>query len=150
MQNLRIGEKEFRGLAHIVRELEFFRSFNGGQVDQILSHLQLYAFNRGETIFKKGDAPVAFYMIFEGRVRIHLGYRMWGLFKKMVHLRRGDMFGEIALVENRPHSGTATAELPTQLFVLLRDDFENLLKADPEFADLMKFVVSRRKFETSH
>ena len=150
MKNLPISETEFRGLAHITRRLEFFRSYTGGQLDAILSHLQLYAFDRGETVFKKGDTPVAFYIIYDGQVRIHLGYRLWGLFRKMAHLSSGDLFGEIALIENRPHSATAVAELPTKLFVLLRDDFDKLLQGDPEFAELIKFVASRRKFETTH
>ena len=145
-----MGEAQFRGLVHTTRNLDFFRSLTGAQVDRLFSHIQLYVFDKGETIFKKGDIPGAFYIIYGGRVRIFLGHRFWGLLKKMVHLKAGDMFGEMALIENHPHTGTATAEGTTQLFVVLRDDFHSLLKGDPEFADLMKFVVSRRKFETAH
>jgi CRP-like cAMP-binding protein len=149
MRNLPMDEAQYRGLVHITRKLDFFRSFTGEQVDKLFSHIQLYVFDKGETIFRKGESPNAFYIIYGGHVRIFLGYRFWGLMKKMAHLKAGDMFGEIALIENRPHSGTATAERTTQVFVLLRDDFNNLMKSDVEFADLMKFVVSRRKFETS-
>jgi CRP/FNR family cyclic AMP-dependent transcriptional regulator len=104
-----MGEAEFRGLAQIARRLEFFRSLTGAQLDNILSRIQVYGFDRGETVFKKGDLPTAFFIIYDGRVRIHLGYRMFGLFKKMAHLGPGDLFGEMALIEGRPRSGTATA-----------------------------------------
>ena len=149
VKNLPLQDDAFRGLARVAHDLEFFRSFTGEQVDRILSHVQLYGFDKGETIFKKGAAPQAFYIIYRGSVRICLGYRFCGLVKKMVHLRAGDLFGEMALIEDRNHSGTATAEQPTQLFVILKEDFGILIRNDPEFADLMKFVVSRRKFESN-
>src|ERR1700693_5422777 len=126
MRNLPMGDAQFRGLVHTTRNLDFFRSLTGAQVDRLFSHIQLYVFDKGETIFKKGDSPTAFYIIYGGSVRIFLGYRFWGLIKKMVHLKAGDIFGEMALIENRPHSGTATAERTTQVFVFFRDDFDSL------------------------
>lgn len=145
MKKIPMQEAESRGLAHIAARLEFFRSFNGAQLERLFSRVELYGFERGETIFHKGNSPMAFYLIFEGRVKIHLGYHLWGLMRKMAHLGQGDLFGEMALIEKRPHSGTAIAEEPTKLFILAYEYFDELLKSDPEFADLMKFVVARRK-----
>ena len=140
-----MGTVEYQGLAHIARELEFFRSFNGAQLEKVLSHIECAMYDRGETIFKKGDPPNAFYIVYEGRVRIHLGYRFLGLMSRIAHLKAGDPFGERALMENRMHAGTATAEEPTKLFVLQQSDFDKLIHNDPEFADLIHFVVERRK-----
>jgi len=138
-------DDDFRGLAHIAARLEFFRSFKGAQLERLLSRINLYGLERGETIFHKGDPPIAFFLIYKGSVRIHLGYRFFGVMRKMVHLKAGDLFGEMALVEKRLHSGTAVAEEPTKLFVLPYEEFDGLMKNDPEFADLIKFVLSRRK-----
>jgi CRP-like cAMP-binding protein len=145
MQPLPMGDVEFRGLAHIAGQLEFFKTFKGPHLERVLSDVELHAYDKGETIFHKGGPPTALYMIYTGRVRIHLGYRFLGLMKKMAHLAPGDLFGEIALIERRMHSGTAVAEVPTKLFVLSVDDFDMMMKEDPEFADLMKFVIARRK-----
>ncbi len=140
-----MGDEEFRGLAHIAASLDFFKSFKGAQLERIFSHIDLQAYEKEEKIFHKGDPPTAFYLIYQGSVRIHLGYRFWGLMRKMAHLKKGDLFGEMALLEKRLHSGTAVAEEPTQLFVLMYEDFDSLMQNDPEFASLMKFVVAHRK-----
>jgi len=145
MKSLPMGDTEYRGLAHIAGQLEFFKTFKGPHLERVLSDVELHAYDKGETIFHKGGPPTAFYMIFQGRVRIHLGYRLMGLMKKMAHLGPGDLFGEIALVEKRMHSGTAVAEVPTQLFVISYENFDMMMNEDPEFANLMKFVVARRK-----
>jgi CRP/FNR family cyclic AMP-dependent transcriptional regulator len=150
MKPLPIGEAEFHNLAHIARGLEFFSSLKGAKLEKVLAHIEFAHYDKGETIFKKGGLPEAFYIINQGSVRIHLGYRFLGLFRQMAHLKAGDLFGEMALLENRIHSGTAKAEESTTLFILPRDNFHQLLKTDPEFADLMRFVVSRRKPSNTH
>jgi CRP/FNR family cyclic AMP-dependent transcriptional regulator len=149
VNRLPIDAEAYRTLARIARELEFFRSFTGAQAERILSRLDLYAYEKGETIFKKGEPSIAFYLIHKGHVRIHLGYRFWGLFKKMAHLSVGDLFGEMGLLEGRVRSATAVAMQPTEVFVLLKEEFDKLMRADTEFADLMKFISSRRKFEAA-
>jgi signal-transduction protein with cAMP-binding, CBS, and nucleotidyltransferase domain len=149
MKVLPMGDADFRGLAHIAAQLDFFKSFKGGQLERIFSHIDLYAYEKGETIFHKGGPPTAFYLIYQGRVRIHLGYRFLGVMKRMAHLKDGDMFGEMAIMEKRKHAGTAVAEMPTKIFVLPYEDFDNLMQTDPEFADLMRFVSARRKGQTA-
>jgi CRP-like cAMP-binding protein len=145
-----MGEAQYRGLMHTTRNLDLFKGLNGAQVDKLCSHIQLCVFDKGEAIFKKGDQPHGLYIIYGGRVRIFLGYRFYGLMKRFANLKGGDLFGEMALIENRPHSATAVASGTTQLFVILRDDFDAMMRHDPEFADLMKYVVSRRRLETAH
>jgi len=40
-------------------------------------------------------------------------------------------------------------EGPTQLFVLGYEQFDQLIEADPEFAELIQFVISKRKSENA-
>src|SRR3954468_8473247 len=98
MQKLPMTEKDYHGLGHIAARLEFFRSFKGDKLERVLSRIELYSYEKGETVFHKGDPPAAFYFIYEGKVRIHLGYNLFGLMRRMVHLGRGDLFGEMAIL----------------------------------------------------
>jgi CRP-like cAMP-binding protein len=149
MEKLSITEVEYRGLAQITRRLQFFRLLKGAQFERFLSRIELCRYQSGETVFHKGDLPMAFYLLYKGRVRIHLGYRLWGLLRKFAHLGPGDLFGEMAIVEKRLHSATAVAREPTQLFILSYEQFDELMKDDPDFAELIQFAVARRKFEDS-
>jgi CRP-like cAMP-binding protein len=144
-----MGDTEYRGLGQITRRLQFLRLLKGSQFERLLARIELYGYEAGETVFHKGDSPTAFYVIWDGRVRIHLGYKFLGLVKKVVHLGPGDLFGEMAIVEKRPRAATAVAEIPTKLFVLSYQQFDEMMKDDTDFAELIKFVISRRKAETA-
>jgi len=148
MKRLVIGEAEHRSLAHIAGQLEFFSALKGEALDRILSHIELYAFKRGETIFKKGEPAEALYVVHTGEVVIQIS-RWFALFRKVAHLESGNLFGEIALLENRPRAFTATARKDTQVFVLMKRDFDELLQSNPAFADGVRWLAERRRFEDS-
>jgi CRP-like cAMP-binding protein len=149
MKRLEMGEAEHRSLAHIASQLEFFSALKGGGLDRILARIELYAFERGETIFKKGDPAEALYVIHTGEVVIQMS-RWFALFRKVALLRTGNLFGEIALLENRPRSFSATARKDTQVFVLLKKEFDELLRSNPAFAEGVRWLADRRRFEGSH
>jgi CRP-like cAMP-binding protein len=146
MKRLIMGEAENRGLAHTAGQLEFFSTLKGADLDRILSHIELYAFNRGEAIFKKGDPADALYIVHQGEVVIQMS-RWFALFRKVARLKPGNLFGEMGLLENRRRAFTATAKMDTQLFVLLKRDFDELLRRNPIFSEGIRWLAQRRQFE---
>ena len=147
MEKLSMTDTDYQGLSQIIKRLQFFRLMKGAQFDRLLARMELCAYERGETIFHKGDSPLAFYLVYTGLVRIHLGYRYWGLMRRFANLNPGNMFGEIGIFEKRLRSATAVAAKPTKLFVLGYEQFDELMKADADFSDVIKFIVSSRKAE---
>jgi len=147
---LTMGEAEFGALAHIAGRLAFFEPLKGAELEKLLSHIQLFAFKAGETIFKKGDSADALYIIYEGQVRILMNRHWLWLIRREARLAPGNLFGEMALLEKRVRSAKAVAVQPTKLFVLLRADFDALMQRNPLFAEGMRWVAERRKFEDSH
>jgi CRP-like cAMP-binding protein len=144
MEKLAISEAAYVGLVHLTTQLRFFRLLKGLQFERLLSRMELHRYARGETIFHKGQPPLAFYIVYQGRVRIHLGYRFWGLFRRVAYLGPGEVLGERALLEKRVHSATATAWMPSQIFVFSYEQFDELMRDDPDFAELIRFVFSHR------
>ena len=61
------------------------------------------SFKEGETIFAAGDASDCAYLIVVGSVRVHLPH---GIVKV---LGRGEIFGEMGLIDSRPRSATVVA-----------------------------------------
>ena len=139
----------YRSLAHTASQLDFFSTFKGVELDSILSHIQLYAYGRGETIFKKGDPPNALYIVHEGEIVIRLS-RWYALIRKAALLGPGNLLGEMGLLDNRPRRAAAIARSDAKLFVLLRSDFEDLLQRNPAFAAGVRWLADRRRFEDDH
>jgi MFS family permease len=84
------------------------------QLDSRLSRIHVAA---GDVIFRQGDPGDRFYVIGEGEVTVVVDGR------PPVTLRRGDYFGEIALLRDVPRTATVTARTDAELYALERDIF---------------------------
>lgn len=95
-------------------------------------------------IFKQGADPQAFWIVKEGAVKIAIGRD--GLKETtLVELGPGDLLGEMAIIEGRPHSATATADaLNTILLRIERDEFQELLRDAPDFTAKIARALSER------
>lgn len=106
----------------------------------------------GATIFSEGDKGDTFYLIFEGAVRISRIVPGLGE-EALAVLRAGDHFGEMSLIDDSPRSANAFAHERCRLFVLRKEDVEDLLFVDRDLAYelLWNFVrtLSARLRETN-
>ena len=84
----------------------------------------------GETLFERGDAGDAFYVVASGRARV-IGRDPAGREISLAVMKRCDHFGEIALIENVPRTATVRAAEDCVLLRLSREDFLNFVNAHP-------------------
>ena len=85
----------------------------------------------GEVIFEEGDVGDHAFVIESGNVRISRRNEL-DQDLTLAHLIEGDLFGELALVDNNPRSATATATTDTELITLSRAAFLKDLQENPE------------------
>ena len=86
-------------------------------------------FRRNEVIFHQGDPGNALHVVTDGAVKIVLPSPE-GDEAIIATMRRGDFFGELALLDGAPHSASATAVEPTETLALPRAVFLELLEQD--------------------
>lgn len=84
-------------------------------------------------IFHQRDVGDNFYMIESGRVRVFRKSRK-GLETDLAVLKGGDSFGEMALITAAPRSASVESMEETHLAVLSKNDFERILKDNPDVA----------------
>ncbi len=82
----------------------------------------------GQVIFQEGQPGEVMYVLVAGEVYITMGG------KRINHLRPGDIFGEMALIEQGPRSATATAVTDAIILPINRHQFTELLRDYPDFA----------------
>lgn len=90
------------------------------------------SYEGGELIFAEDHNATDVYMILEGRVRVVKKVRL--VEKDIVVLKSGDIFGESALIRGLFRSSSAVALGQCSVLVFGADEFEELLKAQPEVA----------------
>jgi len=86
-------------------------------------------FPAGAVIFKAGEPSTTAYRIRSGTVELLRDSSGSGA--RLAQLGPGEVFGEMSLIEERPHSLTARAVSAVQLSSLTRSEFEHLLTSDP-------------------
>ncbi|MDR2589047.1 MAG: Crp/Fnr family transcriptional regulator [Spirochaetales bacterium] len=99
-------------------------------------------FGRGELIFSEFEPGDTFYLIQTGRVKI---FRIIGDIEKTLDvLQPGEIFGEMAILEEAPRSANALALDPVKALVLNRKNFEVLMDGNPQIAlKLLKLLIKR-------
>lgn len=96
----------------------------------------------GEVIFREGDQTYEMYIILAGSVEIYLD--RGGKPLTLSILRQGDFFGEMAVLEELPRSGTARAVEESILVAINRNSFQKVIQDDPNLSwRIMKGLSAR-------
>ncbi len=99
-------------------------------------------FKDGQIVFLEHEPGSELYIIQEGKVKI----------TKLVNdneillavLKKGDIFGEMSLLDNKPRSASAIAFGPTKLMAVTKTNFEPMVQAHPEIATKIIELLSER------
>lgn len=103
---------------------------------QPIEGIQLYP--AGRVIFEEGQPGAELYVIVEGAVDITLEGR------PIDHLEAGSIFGEMALVDERPRSATAVAATDCKILPVNQARFASLVQQEPDFATQVMKIMSVR------
>ncbi len=95
-------------------------------------------YSKGEVIFREGDMADVMYVLTQGEVEISLRGEPLGAELP------GGIIGEMALINAKFRSATATAIRPSTLARIDKDQFRALISANPDFAlHLMEVLANR-------
>jgi rhodanese-related sulfurtransferase len=103
------------------------------EIDELARTVKSRVAGPGEVIFKEGDAPDAFYIIGSGRVRIFVRSED-GIERELSVCGPGEYFGEVALLTGESRTANATSVDETHLIVLTREQFDRLLRDNPDLS----------------
>lgn len=105
-------------------------------LSSLATRLRRRRFRRGEVIFHQGDPGDSLHVVVSGAVKIVLPSAE-GEEAIIATLRPPDFYGELALLDGAPRSATATALEPTEVMVLPRPVFVELLDTLPGLRDAL-------------
>ena len=113
-------------------------------LDAFADRFQRMILGGGDTLFQEGDQGHEAYIIDSGAIRISRHVRETGEEPTLATLGRGDMLGELSLIDSKPRSARATALTSTELITLDREDFINRLKEQPShMQDMLALFAAR-------
>mgnify|MGYP001823370853 CR=1 FL=1 len=107
------------------------------------SHFERLLLKPGEVLFTEGDEGGYAYVVDEGAVKVSR-QDPGGAELTLATLERGEIFGELALIDTGPRSATATAMKSSELIMLDRETFQHGLSSEPRLMNLVMGDFAKR------
>jgi CRP/FNR family transcriptional regulator, cyclic AMP receptor protein len=118
----------------LLQKLPLFSRLDYGEASRLGAIVGHRDFPAGQVIIERGALGEALYVIVSGRVVVHRGGEGDAAGEALGHLGVGDIFGEMALVDDLLTSARVTAAEATRCLELPRGPFEALLGEDTTLA----------------
>jgi len=123
---------------NLLPQLKAFQGFTAAELDSITNVLKPERLAPGGVLFREGDKATSCYVVVDGRVRVSL--ERGSKPTQLAVLGRGELIGQMALLDGQRRSATCTAIEQALVLRLDRDEFEMLFRSGSSFA--LKFVDS--------
>lgn len=128
---------------------DVFGGLGADIIQRIADLCVTHTLSDGETLFLKGDPGDALFCVRRGRILI-VASTATGKQLTLNVLGSGDVFGEIALLDGQARTADAVASGATELLMIRRADFMELLRRNPEIAlRLIELLCGRLRWATS-
>ena len=125
-----------------LRRVPMFQELDDHTLREISNAAVEQRWDAGQEIVREGDSGVGMFIIRSGKVEIvqeHGGHP-----EKVRDLGPGDVFGEMALLDEFPRSATVRAVEPTTCLGITRWHFRGILESHPQIALKLLPVLTKR------
>jgi CRP/FNR family transcriptional regulator, cyclic AMP receptor protein len=111
--------------------IPLFKEFNKRDLSSLISIIHNRTYVSGEYIFYKGDPGLGLYIIREGQVEIKRENSS-GETKLLADYKKGDFFGELALVDGEKRPASAIAKSDCKVSIIFKPDLDEFIEKYPK------------------
>ncbi len=128
---------------NFLRFVPIFADLDDPVIDKILKLGMRKNFKKDSIVFFENEPDTALFVIVEGQVKVS---RVSDDGKEVILtiLAESDFFGEMAILDGSNRSANVTAMTDTDMFIIQRSDFLNLLQEHPEVAVSLLVELAHR------
>lgn len=117
----------------ILQKIPLFQKLDEKMHQKIIENIKLNYFPSQYFLFNEGDPGERMYILKRGMVKI-FHPQPDGSQEEIAILGPNDFFGEMALIEDKPRNASAVTLEETEIFVLEKKDFYELVTKNPDLA----------------
>jgi len=118
--------REMEGMVKLLKSFPMFEGLESKDIQYCLSFLRLGKYKEGDVLLKKGASGRRLYIILSGRVEV-----MGESDMSIAVMGRGEVFGEMSLLSDRPVGADIRVMEPSRILYLQASDFRHLLLKFP-------------------
>lgn len=130
-------------ISDTLKEISIFRGLSPEHLRRLSGEFQLKSCKKGDVIFYQSDRSTDLYIVLSGSVKASL-LNEEGDELTLAEFKKGDFFGEMSLIDGKPRSATVTSLEDSELAILTRKRFIEILREEPSIAlELLSALVER-------
>ncbi|WP_221392292.1 cyclic nucleotide-binding domain-containing protein [Dyadobacter sp. NIV53] len=122
----------------VLKNTQLFSTTPENVLSSIAPIMKEISYQEGQQIFAKGDLGDSMYIIYAGEVGIYDGVKQLALFDK------GEIFGELSLLDTEPRSASTISESDVLLFRIDQEDFFELMEERDEILRNVLRILCQR------
>jgi CRP-like cAMP-binding protein len=127
-----------------LRTAPLFALLDERQRSRIGDLMTIRRFDAGTMILKQGSSAVALYLLLDGEVEVSREPEEGGRAVTLARLKPGDIFGEMAVLDDDTRSSSIVAVEPVRCALLSRWELLQELRRYPELSIELIRVLARR------
>jgi serine/threonine protein phosphatase PrpC len=108
--------------------MPLFRPLNDREILRVLQVTDVVSFKNGEQVMAEGETGEELFIVLSGQLRVTRGGA------ELATLKTGDHVGEMALVRSQPRSATVVSDGASELMVIRRTEFFEILRKEHQLA----------------
>ena len=128
LDGARVAMKVPELVAAVRERLPLFAALTTLQVREFLIHSEIHYPAAGEIVFRRGEFANSLYTILDGEIGIQVDPENPD---ELVRLRRGEFFGEMALISGRRRTSTVVSTTGALLLEIDRNTMVKLVRSEP-------------------
>ncbi len=121
-----------------LKSASVFERVSGEDLASLARIAEIETYAAGQSIFQEGDIGDALYVVVRGTVGIQSGG------ERLASLGPGEAFGEMAVLDEEPRSGTAVVEEEAEVLRIGSEEFYEILHEQVEIAEGVIRMLTRR------
>ena len=135
MKDLEIKKKGME-ITEITRKSDIFKGLSDGELSQLAQICKMVSYPAGKTICEEGECGSEIFVLAEGKATV-LGKRTGKGISKIGSISQGEIFGEMAIIEDLPRTATLKTEVNSKLVVIDRFELENLMNRNSHLGKIV-------------
>ncbi|MDH3649903.1 MAG: SulP family inorganic anion transporter, partial [Saprospiraceae bacterium] len=120
----------------------FFKEwdFSDDEIESMYGYVERLTYNKGDLLFEAGDQGNSMFLLAKGIADIFIVLPTSGRMKRIYTITYGTVFGEMALLDDKPRSASVKAATDLICYQLSTEHFESMKENQPMIA--MKFYLA--------
>lgn len=116
-----------------LEDLKLLRTMSTDVLDVLAEKIEKKYLNNGDILFNAGDVSNSLYIINKGSVEVYKEFDA-DVTLSFATLHSGELFGEMALIDEFPRSASIRALEDCEFLILTKENFEDIIESHPEKA----------------